>query len=224
MIVQPDLSNRLDSIIDRLLVQQRQGMVRVVITGTDPRVLPETLAALEALSQAGYGLRVTLSHSASLSAVYGAFQCWRERFAPELLYDTRMPQAEEEYSELFLPAISGNSLAKIALCLSDNVASAWAFHALCHGRKIIVTLGDEFTHAALPEAMREQLHRYIATLKSWGIVFPGVTTQSKGKQLISLADIRQQPAGTALQPGRNALITPAAQDEIRRRHIILYKD
>ena len=211
---------QLERIIAEVLARHRLGRVQVVITGEDESALPETLAALEALHKAGYGLRLTLSYSASHSAIQPALLCWRDKFLPELAIDRRFPLPQEEYSELFLPALSGNSLAKIALCLRDNVASAWAFHALGHSKKIVATLNGEWVRAEFPPAVLQRQQNYIDTLQQYGVIVPG---SAKGKSLLSLADVRAHPEGAALRIDRNMLITPAARDEIARRRIRLSK-
>lgn len=210
---------QLERIIAKALAQRRLGNVRIVITGEDESTLPETLAALEALHKAGYGLRLTLSYSATRSALRPALLRWREKSLPGLVMDRRFPSPQEQYSELFLPALSGNSLAKIALGLRDNLASAWAFHALGHSKKIVVTLNGEFGRADFPPAVRQQQRRYIATLRDYGVIVPDSATADK--KLLSLADVRAHPEGASLRIVRNTLITPAAKDELARRRIPL---
>ncbi|WP_380180009.1 hypothetical protein [Kalamiella sp. sgz302252] len=209
---------QLERIIEEVLARRRLGSVQVVITGEDESTLPETLAALEALHTAGYELRLTLSYSAS--AIRPNLLRWRDNFLPNLVIERRFPAPQEEYSELFLPALSGNSLAKIALCLRDNVASAWAFHALRHRKKIVATLNGEFARTDFPPAVRQRQQNYIETLQEYGVIVPG---SAKGKSLLSLADIRAHPEGASLRIDRNMLITPAARDEIARRRIRLSK-
>lgn len=217
-MVMPDL----ERIIAEVLARRRAGCVRVVITGEDERALPDTLTALEALYQAGYELQITLSHSAGGSAVRPALLSWCNNFTPPLTMDTRAPQPEEAYSELFFPALSGNSLAKIALCLRDNIASQWAFHALQSRKKIVATLNNEIANGDFPPAVRQQQRRYIATLREYGVIVPD--NAAAEKRLLSLADIQRHPQTMPLRIAADALITPAARDEITRRRIRLIKE
>lgn len=73
---------------------------------------------------------------------------------------------------LLLPALSDNSLAKIALGLRDNAASQWVFQALAQDVRIIALHHPD---VAIPSAYLTQLSRYQETLRQFGIRMMGQT-------------------------------------------------
>lgn len=235
------LSQRLDAIIAELLAQKRRELnagrkkIRVLITGDRFCSLPATLLSLKALDHAGYQLLMTFSHSAQLSGLKTA--CMREVDATcaGAWYSEQDPIEDDDYNSLFLPALSSNSLSKIALCIRDNITSRWVFHALSTGKPVMTTLNAECLESAASGNTRPWLGRlaeYVATLEQYGVVVVGKKMPaqngpiahrgkaiSQPKQLITRSDILTCSSGERLTVGRHTLITAAAQDEIRRRNI-----
>lgn len=231
------LSQLLDRVIADVLAQRRgvehdaRQKVRVVITGEDASTLPATLLSLLALDRAGYRLLVSFSHSASLSGLRAACMRDVEARCRGALFNESGPQAgDEDYASLYLPALSTNSLSKIALGIVDNLAGRWAFHALGQQKKVIATLNPQCLQTAdagFAPALLARLAGYASTLERYGIVIagkkPAVSPADGNKRLITLADIRLHPAAEALQIDSHTLITPAAQDEIRQQNITVIK-
>lgn len=237
------LSRRIDALIAELLEHKRRELnagrkkVRVLITGDSFSSLPATLLSLEALDSAGYQLLMTFSHSACVSGLKAACIGEIDSRSARVVYCEQEPaQAGGDYDNLFLPALSTNSLSKIALCIRDNIASAWVFHALSRHKQVIATLNSECLNSApsgFATALLSRLAEYVATLEQYGVVITGqkmsgVIPRSIGhvgksvglqKNLITLSDILTFSARESLHVDSHTLITPAAQDEIRRQNI-----
>lgn len=238
------LSRLLDRAIAELLAEKHSALnagrkkVRVVMTGEDLSTLPVTLTSLLALDKAGYQLLVTFSHSACLSGLQDA--CIKEVSArcAGALFTERGPQPNDgDYCSLFLPALSTNSLTKIALGIRDNIASTWVFDALSRQKQTIVTLNSEcHSGTVLPASLLSQMAKYVATLEQFGIVISGKKMATlprpvassgaltgKGDQLVTLKDVRLLAVGETLFIDRHTLVTPAAQDEIRDQNITVIR-
>ncbi|WP_243739108.1 hypothetical protein [Buttiauxella sp. JUb87] len=228
------LSQRLDTLIAALLEQKRRELnagrkkVRVVVTGDNFSSLPAALLSLAALDRAGYQLLVTFSHSASVSGLKTAFINEVDSTCVGALYGEQEPAAgDDDYSSLFLPALSTNSLSKIALGIRDNIASSWVFHALNRRIKVIATLNQEcLNHEAtgLPLSLLSRLAEYVTTLEQYGIVIAGKKIPTAGQTLLTLSDIRTFSGDAGLRVARHTLITPAARDEIRRQNITIIQE
>ncbi|MGK3143424.1 flavoprotein [Pantoea sp. C2G6] len=228
------LSQRLDRIIAEVLAQSVvQKNVRVVVTGEDIASLPQTLSCLVALEQAGYQLWASFSHSASRSALKSACTDALSQRGSRAGFDRSPPY----YEALYLPALSVNSMSKIALGIRDNLASEAVFQALQQRKPIIATLHPHCVDSALPLPLLSRLEGYAQVLKSYGIALSGKRAAharlvsgsqtipatappvAGKKRLITLRDIRLLATGTALRVDNNTLITPAARDEIQRRNL-----
>lgn len=228
------LSQRLDRIIAEVLAQSvAQKNVRVVVTGEDIVTLPETLRCLVALEQAGYQLWLSFSHSASQSALKATCMDALRQCSSRAEFDRSPPH----YEALYLPALSVNSMSKIALGIGDNLACETVFQALQRRKQIIATLHPQCVDSALPLPLLSRLEGYAQVLESYGIVLsgkraphtsslpaspylPATTVPVAGKKrLITLRDIRLLATHTALRVEDNTLITPAARDEIQRRNL-----
>lgn len=240
------LSQLLDTIIAELVAQKRPAApagdkdVRVLITGDDMSALPATLDCLAALASRGYPLRVYFSHSAGRSPLKTQYIQAIARQCPGAVCHALPPGDMQDtlYGSLFLPALSGNSMSKIALGICDNIAGEWVFDALRRQKQVIVTLNNECLAtpggAGMAAPCLTRLASYAQVLASYGIVIsgrkpagprptagqPGAHRPLRGKKtLITLRDIRLHPTGEPLAADSNTLITPAALDEIRRRNI-----
>ncbi|MEA9390216.1 hypothetical protein SJI19_06575 [Acerihabitans sp. TG2] len=251
------LSQLLDTFIAELLAQKKCDVdsgskkMRVVITGNDISALTETVNCLVALGRAGYQLWVTFSQSASLSALKMSYiqaigqRCSGVVFDEQPRHDVVF---DDDYESLFLPALSTNSMSKIALGIRDNIASEWVFHAFSQQKQIIATLNSECLagpkNAVLPQPLLSRLSSYVQTLEQYGIVFSGNKMMCSArsdatptgarqlavdavhnkvphapKRLITLRDIRLHPTNEHLCVDSKTLITPAARDEISHRKI-----
>lgn len=225
---QHNLSRLLDTIIDELLtrrkalLQGRNKVMRVVVSGDDLTTLPATLDCLTALTHHGYFLLLTFSCSASRSALQTACLESLTQRGIEALCDNRAPDDSDENDwGLYLPALSTNSLSKIALGISDNLVCRWTFYALARNKQVTVTLNAECRHdstARYTPALRARLANYAAMLAEYGCTVIGQHAPvSKDKRLVTLSDVRQHPSCDAIHIGRKTLVTPAARDEIRAR-------
>ncbi|HHG8772944.1 TPA: flavoprotein [Raoultella planticola] len=233
------LSQLLDTIIDNVLAQRQRALrsrsrvMRVVLSGEDLTTLPATLDCLSALDRSGYLLVIAFSHSATQSSLHTSCLEALARRGVHVLCDNQAPaQTAAAFNALFLPALSTNSLSKIALGLRDNLVCRWAFHALSLNKPTIVTLNAECrqdsTHL-LPPALRARLTHYLATLAEYGVTIigqpganpPSSPSASAARPLITRSDVRRQPKGAVLHIDRRTLITPAARDELRDRGITL---
>lgn len=228
------LSHLIDKIIADLLLQpashfaSSEKVIRVIISGEDFATLPATLDCLTVLDRSGYLLVMAFSWSASQSALQSACLAGLRQRGIEVLCDNRYPQpAEIDYCSFYFPALSTNSLSKIALGIRDNLVSHWAWHALKMHKPAIMTLNTECqSDSPLPPLLLTRLSGYISTLKEYGFTIAGTST-SAGKSvlvtatLVTLKDVRQYPAGHQLYISPNTLITPAARDEIRDRGIVI---
>jgi len=224
------LSQLLDRVIADVLAQSvAQKNVRVVVTGEDIASLPETLSCLAALELAGYQLWVSFSHSASQSALKSACMDALSQRGSRAGFDRSPPH----YEALYLPALSVNSMSKIALGIRDNLACETVFQALQHRKQIIATLHPQCVDSTLPLPLLSRLEGYAQVLESYGIALSGKRaahvrsvqgSQSAlpvagKKRLITLRDIRLLATGTVLRVEGKTLITPAARDEIQRRNL-----
>ncbi|QHM69918.1 flavoprotein [Mixta intestinalis] len=234
---QHSLSRLLDQIIAELLAQKKQQqthdrIMKVVISGEDLVTLPATLDALSALARSGYGLSLAFSWSASHSSLRPAcLNGLAQRGITAWQDDSEPVPGDTSFHGVYLPALSSNSLSKIALGIRDNLVCRWAFHALGLNKQVIVTPNAEYrsdTTCAFSAALRARLMSYAATLVEYGITVIGQTNSNGGAQkasgaqpLITLSDVRQHRAGEALHIDSRTLITPAARDEIQRRGIVV---
>lgn len=227
------LSQLLDRVIAEVLAQSvAQKNVRVVVTGEDIASLPETLSCLVALEQAGYQLWVSFSHSASQSALKSACVDALRQRGSRAGFDRSPPH----YEALYLPALSVNSMSKIALGIRDNLACEAVFQALQHRKQVIATLHPQCVDSALPLPLLARLEGYAQVLESYGIALcgkraahaspvsvsqaaPAALPAAGKKRLITLRDIRLLASGETLRIAGNTLITPAARDEIQRRNL-----
>lgn len=228
-----ELSRHLDRIIMHALAERRlacspRGILRVVFTGQETNTLAQSLTCLEALNQAGYALHIAFSHTASQSEIVSGCLRWNEQHGIGALFDQLSPMANAlEPVSVFLPGLSANSLAKIALGLRDNLACQWTFHALARQQSVTATLGAECS--CTNPALTAQMSGYIERIIRYGIAVSATTPRatnettataiSQNRQLISLKDVLTLPAHGHLYADRSTLITPAARDEIARRHI-----
>lgn len=230
------LSQLLDRAIAELLAQsEARKNVRVVITGDDLSSLPETLNCLAALEQAGYQLWVRFSHSASQSALKSACIDGLRQRGSRAGFDH--PGAD--YDALYLPALSVNSMSKIALGIRDNLACEAVFQALQQRKQAIATLHPQCHDSRLPLPLLARLEGYTQVLESYGVTISGkkmahldaglaslpASSASQPvagkKHLITLRDIRLLAPDQGLRIARDTLITPAARDEIKRRNLTL---
>ncbi|MCW2481507.1 flavoprotein [Candidatus Symbiopectobacterium sp. NZEC135] len=204
----------------------RQPTTFVLITGDDITAFPATLRYLAALAQAGCLLSVHFSHSAQ--RLHTHFADALHRLLPQVPCQQATDPMLRSGDTLLLPALSDNSLAKIALGLRDNAASQWVFQALAQDVRIIALHHPD---AAMPPAYLAQISRYQETLRQFGIRMmgqPGAPQASVshsaivtgGKTLLTARDVRLHNENTLrVRPG--TLITPAARDAIAARRITL---
>ncbi|WP_333499479.1 hypothetical protein [Kluyvera sp. CHPC 1.2972] len=229
------LSHLVDTVIDEMLAQRKRRLqshnkvMRVVLSGEDLSTLPSTLECLIALERCGYLLVIAFSHSARRSLLQShCLQALAEQ-GVEVICDNQPPSsAQSNYHDIFFPALSTNSLSKIALGIRDNLVCRWAFHALSVRKTAIITLNPECRpdrHSALPPALKARLMNYASTLTEYGFTVIGLPESTPGlrsrRSLITLSDVRQHPQGQPLKIDSRTLITPAAQDEIRDRHLVI---
>ncbi len=221
---QQPLSDQLDRIISDVLEEKKRRvrLIKVILTGDDYATLANSFKCMEALYHADYELSVTLSHTAGSSIVGQTYWHWKEESGIYTSLDTHTPTYNEaDYYGLFLPALSTNSMAKIAQLLRDNIASEWVFHALRHRKPVIATLNEECQAKTHALALSKRIIGYINTIEQYGVVISGTKPPSKYSQqkVITLEDIRLHSPNKELWVDQGTLITPAAQDEIRRMKI-----
>ncbi len=204
----------------------RQSTTFVLITGDNIAAFPATLRYLTALSQAGCLLSVHFSHSAQ--RLHTHFADTLHRLLPQVSCQHAITPTLRNGDTLLLPALSDNSLAKIALGLRDNAASQWVFQALIQDVRIIAIHHPDTT---MPSAYLAQISHYQETLRRFGIRMMGQSAASQasvsrsaiatiGKSLLTARDVRLHSEDTLCVP-HGTLITPAARDEIAARRITL---
>ena len=233
------LSRLLDTIIDDMLAQREQRLasrgrtMRVVLSGEDLSTLPATLDCLAALQRGGYLPVIASSHSARESSLHASCLEALAQRGIEVVADNREPsQTEDSSSGIYFPALSSNSLSKIALGIRDNLVCRWAFHALSQGKTAIVTLNAECLpdeNSPLAPALRARLANCVRTLVEYGFTVVGQAGSNAKppraddvhKPLITLSDVRRLRHGQTLHVGKRTLITPAARDEIRDRGLVI---
>jgi len=221
------LSQRLDRIIAELQAQPvTQKRLCVVITGNDMASLPVTLSCLRALELAGYRPEVSFSFSASQSGLKNACVDALRRQGSRAGFATPL----HDYDVLYLPSLSVNSMSKIALGMRDNLACEAVFESLLQSREIVATLHPQCLDRRLPPLLLARLQEYAHMLESYGITIAGKKMAgadhssarlraAEKKRLIALRDIQALAAGESLIVQPDTLITPAARDEIGRRHL-----
>ena len=212
------LSDFLDRLIPALLARR---VIQVVISGEDLSTLPATLDCLDALHGGGYLLRLAFSHSARHSSLQAACLDGLALRQITVICDNASPDlTQDEYCQLYLPALSTNSMSKITLGIRDNLACRWAFHALSQKKPVIITRNADASTFA--PALQACLSGYAATLTAYGFTVIGYRAAEKHtRRLLTLGDIRQLPPGASIHLDTHTLITPAARDEIRARGIVL---
>ncbi|MGY0613653.1 hypothetical protein [Vibrio sp. FJH11] len=223
-----DLTLMISQIVDDILEKKRQRskVIRVILTGNEQQSLLETLNCIKALYRSGYGIAVTLSQTANDSVIKSVFLRWQQEADIEFSMDSYLPdELSENYYGVFFPAISINSLTKLALCIRDNLATSWAFHALLNRKPITATLNHEY-HTVLENAagpLTDQLSSYLNKVEDYGVSFIGKPHASRlvPKSLITLQDVRSQPEYQPLIIEKNTIITPSAKEEIARRRIFI---
>lgn len=236
------LSLLLDRIIAEIVAQRTQRLapprpvMRAIVSGEDLATLPATLDCLAALDRNGYQLVIAFSHSAMQSSLRAACLEALARRGIDVLCDNQPPQATDApWHGLYLPALSSNSLSKIALGIHDNLVCRWAFHAIRLNKPVVATLNaecqtDADAASTLPAALRTRLAHYAATLAAYGISVigqrptPEMLPTSDKKPLITLSNVRRYAKGATLHVPHHTLITPAALDEIRDRGIVIARD
>ncbi|WP_409306674.1 flavoprotein [Pectobacterium sp. B1J-3] len=244
-MMNPTLSLLIDKVIvdvmaakvqDALVIPQHT--VLVLITGDDAVGFPTTCRYLNALAQSGYTVHLLFSQSAQALRTI-ADECLAHA---RILTETDIAPARlQRYEMLLLPALSSNSLTKIAIGIRDNLASRIAYLALAGNVRVLATLNRECDMTppltSLPAAYLAQLRQYISTLENFGIRFIAAQANTRvaanhsrpatvhhthtTKRLITQRDVRLHDAGQALYITPNVLITPAARDEIANRRITL---
>jgi hypothetical protein len=233
------LSYLLDTMIDDILTQRRlrvqthNKVMHVMISGEELATLPATLACLSALHHCGYLLVMMFSHSARQSSLQSScLEALAQQGIDVMCANQEEPPVGELCGDIYFPALSTNSLSKIALGIRDNLVCRWAFYALSMKKTAIVTLNAECQpnkNSALPQAFRARLAHYASTLVEYGFTVIGHHTGGQGKTplanahkpLVTLSDIRQYQKGQTLHIGNRTLITPAARDEIRDRGLVV---
>jgi hypothetical protein len=236
------LSLLLDTIIDDMLAQRKQRlasrrqMMRVVLSGEDLSTLPATLECLAALHRCGYLPVIASSHSARESSLHSScLEALAQRGIDAVADNQEPPQTDDGCSGIYFPALSTNSLSKIALGIRDNLVCRWAFHALSQNKTAIVTLNAECRsdeNSPLAPALRARLENHVRTLAEYGFTVIGRHRRGTQppiaggvhKQLITLSDVRRYRQGQTLHIGNNTLITPAARDEIRDRGLVIVQN
>lgn len=172
---------------------------------------------------------VNFSHSASQSALKSVCMDALIQRGSRAGFDRSPPH----YEVLYLPALSVNSMSKIALGIRDNLACETVFQALQHRKQIIATLHQQCVDSELPMPLLSCLEGYAQVLESYGITLFGkrathvksvqgsqsTLTVAGKKRLITQSDIRLLTIGTVLRIESDTLITPAARDEIQRRNL-----
>ena len=223
-----DLTLIISQIVDEILAKKRQRskVIRVILTGNEQESLLDTLNCIKALYCSGYGIAVTLSHTAENSVIKSALIRWQQTGDIEFSMDSYLPEElAEEYYGVFFPAISINSLSKLALCIRDNLATTWAFHALVNRKPITATLNYEYQTALdnAPGPLREQFSTYVNKVEDYGVSFLGKPSPSRrtNSSLITLAAVRLQPENQPLLIEKDTIITPSAKEEIARRRIFV---
>lgn len=223
-----DLTVMISQIVDEILKRkpQRSKVIRVIITGNEQESLVDTINCITALYRSGYGIAVTLSHSADNSVIKSVFLRWQQEGNIEFSMDSYLPdELRDDYYGVFFPAISMNTLTKLALCLRDNLATSWAFHALLNQKPITVTFNHEYQTVLdnAPGVLTEQISTYVQKIEDYGISFIGRSKLSDmpPKSLITLADVKLQPEDQPLFIAKNTIITPSAKEEIVRRRIFV---
>ncbi|WMN86182.1 hypothetical protein NI382_08340 [Vibrio parahaemolyticus] len=223
-----DLTVMISQIVDEILARkpQRSKVIRVILTGNEQESLFDTLSCIKALYRSGYGIAVTLSHSAENSVIKSVFLRWQQEGDIEFSMDSYLPdELYDDYYGVFFPAISTNSLSKLALCIRDNLATSWAFHALLNRKPITATLSHEYQTVLdnAPGPLTEQISTYVNKVEDFGVSFIGRPKASRValKSLITLADVKLQPEEQPLLIEKNTIITPSAKEEIARRRIFV---
>lgn len=111
----------------------------------------------------------------------------------------------------------------MALCIRDNLATSWAFHALLNRKPITATLNHEYQTVLdnAPGPLTEQISTYVNKVEDYGVSFIGRPEASRValKSLITLADVKLQSENQPLLIEKNTIITPSAKEEIARRRI-----
>lgn len=217
----------------RLRLQTRSKVMYAILSGEDLTTLPATLECLSALHRGGYLLVMVFSHSARQSSLQSScLEALAQRGIDVMCAGQEEPPVAELCGDLYFPALSTNSLSKIALGIRDNLVCRWAFYALSMQIKAIVTLNAECQpdkNGSLPQAFRIRLAHYAGTLVEYGFTVIGqhavgpepTPSANAHKQLVTLSDVRRYQSGQTLHIGHRTLITPAARDEIRDRGLVI---
>lgn len=101
-----DLTVMISQIVDEILARkpQRSKVIRVILTGNEQESLLDTLSCIKALYRSGYGIAVTLSHSAENSVIKSVFLRWQQEGDIEFSMDSYLPDElyDDYYGVFFL--------------------------------------------------------------------------------------------------------------------------
>lgn len=199
-------------------------VLSVIFTGQGHLDYLQCAAQLQSL-QAGYHFSFGVSHSAK--ADFANHTALFQHYFP----NAKINEAITDCDLLFLPELSFNSLAKIALGIADNPASSATQQALFAQKNVIVTL-DYFAH--LPKGYDALGQQYLRAIIAQGITKCSLLTVGRDlsstyqirhfdQAIVQWEDVRHLPHHQPISISPHSLITPSAMDWIKQHSIRLIR-
>mgnify|MGYP000878030682 CR=1 FL=1 len=130
---------------------------------------------------------------------------------------------DKEWSHIFLPDCSPDTLAKSALGIQDTPFTGLIGWGIREG--IPITLSTNFLGFSpkTPEAYRKMFQDYIQKLRQFGVNIhftpKELPLQRFNKKLLTDHDALSIPEGTLLWVAKGTVISPLAKDTLKRRQI-----
>lgn len=215
-----------ERVIQKLVDRQKRALV--IVTGAAIGV-PAALEQLKALRSEGFTYHVLMSRSAM--HVTGE-KAVRDALEPEELWVGSADQPPEKvaagFQTILVPALTVNTAAHLANCMSDTPAAAMILSGLLKGKNVVVAVDgacpDNPLRAKLgyhmTPAMRDALHGNLEKLQAYGARLTAAEDMAKAvrKAVTSFlpAKAAEKPAVKAQSPGTRSgnVIRPAMTGKI----------
>lgn len=215
-----------ERVVQKLVDRQKRALV--VVTGAAIGV-PAALEGLKELRREGFTYHVLMTRSAMY--VTGE-QAVRAALEPEQLWveaADRPPElAAAQFDTILVPALTVNTAAHLANCMSDTPAAAMILSGLLKGKNVVIAVDgacpDNPRRAELgyhmTRPMRDALHGNLEKLQAYGARLTSAQDMARAvrKAVYSFlpAQAAAKPAAAAQAPaaGDGAVIRPAMTGKV----------
>lgn len=207
-------------VVDKLIGMKKRALVvfTAALMG-----FPQALESLRRMREDGYVFHVVMTENAGRLLDAAKIE---EALKPEKMFvgeqKTIMPEAiAASFDTVIVPCMTINSAAKLAGCISDNIATRVISNSMMRGKQVIVAVDgccpDNEARAAkgynFTPALKEKLRGNLEALRGYGAtltVAEKLEAKSKSALLRSLGMGGGKPAAPAAQSVKAAAAQPAA--------------